>query len=196
MTAVSRSSISAWQVSWSLAKTPSNDSSSLGQRQGDQRVIRPFEIPSHSSGHSGIKDYISPECYKNFVIEDGAFNKKKMMKNLTPIRVGFKVDRVARFFVQKLPNLVTLCFKADVWSLGVILYQLVYGVVPYSSVAGGRMAKLKVSMVRFVMNNHQHKHNLSMSKRYPWSDVLWIINNLIIKSVNGPQGLNVPRLSG
>ncbi len=89
---------------------------SVELRPGQQFVRRDFL--------GGTRDYMSPESLQCYVIEDGAIDVQAMRDNkVAGIMVGY---------------------KSDVWSLGVILYQLSYGgVVPFSRVPGGRLGKLK-----------------------------------------------------
>ena len=37
---------------------------------------------------------------------------------------------------------VQLTLKADIWSIGIILYKMVYGLHPYAAVSGGRVSKI------------------------------------------------------
>ena len=71
----------------------------------------------------GTKDFLSPEVYAAYVIEDGRLNLEKMKSS------GIR------------PNLTT---KVDVWALGIILYQWVYKENhPYSSLPGGKLTRIK-----------------------------------------------------
>ena len=72
---------------------------------------------------AGTKDYLSPETLSCYVIEEGVINTEETKK------------RNIRVYLQ-----------SDIWALGVILYQLVYGCAPYSSLPGGRIAKIQATI--------------------------------------------------
>lgn len=69
----------------------------------------------------GTKEYMSPETLAGYIIEHGEINRDAMSKS----------------------NGVKVSFKSDIWALGIILYHTVYGDLPFSSVPGGRTAKIQ-----------------------------------------------------
>lgn len=69
----------------------------------------------------GTKAFMSPEIWASYVIEDGEIDREAMGSS-----EGVKFST-----------------KCDIWALGIILYQIVYGCVPFASVPGGRLAKIK-----------------------------------------------------
>ena len=68
----------------------------------------------------GTREYMSPEVYAGYIIEDGAVNKEAMSESK-----GVKMS-----------------IKSDIWALGIILYQTVYGHLPFSSIPGGKLSKI------------------------------------------------------
>ena len=73
----------------------------------------------------GTKDYMSPESMAYYVITEGSLDFEEIKANRT-VKIGY---------------------KADVWALGVILYQLTYGgQSPFANVPGGKLAKRKALM--------------------------------------------------
>ena len=69
----------------------------------------------------GTKEYMSPETMAGYVFEDGVINKEESLKS----------------------GNVRVSTKSDVWALGIILYQAVYCELPFASVPGGKIAKMK-----------------------------------------------------
>lgn len=98
--------------------------------QGNLKVIDFGLATEITPGHDyilrrfigGTKEYMSPETMAGYIIEEGVINHEAMRE-----REGVKVSP-----------------KSDVWALGIILYQTVYGTLPFSSVPGGKLAKIKV----------------------------------------------------
>ena len=76
---------------------------------------------------AGTKDYLSPEVYDAYVIEDGVVNIAAMKDNSN--KDGLEVS---------------ISPKIDIWALGIILYQLVYDQPhPYSTIPGGKYSRIK-----------------------------------------------------
>ena len=72
---------------------------------------------------AGTKDYLSPETLASYIIVDGAIDIEASKKR--PVR---------------------LYLQSDIWALGIILHQWVYGVLPYATLPGGRVAKVQATI--------------------------------------------------
>ena len=82
---------------------------------GKDHVVRNFI--------SGTKDYMSPEAYAGMLIDEDDRDKEAEKE---PETKSFKITK-----------------KADVWALGIILFQIVYGFLPFHQVPGGKMSKIR-----------------------------------------------------
>ena len=80
---------------------------------GQDYVLRKFM--------GGTKDYMSPEIWAGYIFKDG------------------EIDREAMASLEG----VRYTSKCDIWALGIILYQIVYRCIPFSSIPGGKLAKIK-----------------------------------------------------
>jgi serine/threonine-protein kinase TTK/MPS1 len=69
----------------------------------------------------GTREFMSPEVYAGLLTEDKYGGTELMEIETRSIKVTNKID---------------------VWALGIILYQTVYGVLPFSQVPGGRISKI------------------------------------------------------
>ena len=71
---------------------------------------------------SGTKEYMSPEAFAAMLRdENGSENEIEKEQE-----ISFKLTK-----------------KVDVWALGIILYQTIYGFQPFHQVPGGRMSKIR-----------------------------------------------------
>ena len=85
------------------------------------------ETSAKRSFVAGTKDFLSPEVYETYVIEDGVVNKEAMKDAST--KSGLEV---------------CVTTKADIWALGIILYQWIYeNSHPYSALPGGKYSRIK-----------------------------------------------------
>ena len=69
----------------------------------------------------GTRDFMCPEIWASYVIEDGEIDREA-----TGSGEGTKFST-----------------KCDIWALGIILYQIIYHCIPFASVPGGKLAKIK-----------------------------------------------------
>ena len=83
----------------------------------------------------GTKQYMSPESAAGCIITEGALDIDAMKNhgesNLEPTILEATISGAMK-----------VSTKSDIWSLGIILYQIVFDNFPFSTVAGGRMAKI------------------------------------------------------
>ena len=68
---------------------------------------------------SGTKEYMSPEVYAGMLKDEDS---------------DVEVEKEMSIKITK---------KVDVWALGIILYQTIYGFQPFHQVPGGRMSKIR-----------------------------------------------------
>ena len=92
---------------------------------GFARKLAPEEKYANRNYIAGTKDYLSPETLSCYVIEEGVINVEETKR------------RNVRVYLQ-----------SDIWSLGVILYQWIYGESLYATVPGGRIAKIQAIINR------------------------------------------------
>ena len=92
---------------------------------GFARKLEPDEKYANRNYIAGTKDYLSPETLSCYVIEEGVINVEETKR------------RNVRVYLQ-----------SDIWSLGVILYQWIYGESLYACVPGGRVAKIQATISR------------------------------------------------
>ena len=71
---------------------------------------------------SGTKEYMSPEAYAG-MLRDEDDSEEEVEKEQ---EISIKITK-----------------KVDVWALGIILYQIIYGFQPFHQVPGGRMSKIR-----------------------------------------------------
>ena len=71
---------------------------------------------------SGTREYMSPEVYSGMVKDEEDGDEEKETEEEKTIRITQKVD---------------------VWALGIILYQTIYGHSPFHQVPGGKMSKIR-----------------------------------------------------
>ena len=71
---------------------------------------------------SGTREYMSPEVYSGMVKDEEDGDDEKENEEEKTIRITQKVD---------------------VWALGIILYQTIYGHSPFHQVPGGKMSKIR-----------------------------------------------------
>ena len=71
---------------------------------------------------SGTREYMSPEVYSGIVKDEEDGDEEKENEEEKTIRITQKVD---------------------VWALGIILYQTIYGHSPFHQVPGGKMSKIR-----------------------------------------------------
>ena len=71
---------------------------------------------------SGTREYMSPEVYSGMVKDEEDGDEEKENEEEKTIRITQKVD---------------------VWALGIILYQTIYGHSPFHQVPGGKMSKIR-----------------------------------------------------
>lgn len=88
------------------------------------------ETSAKRSFVAGTKDFLSPEVYETYVIDDGVLNVAAMKEQKdASTKSGFEVS---------------VSTKADIWALGIILYQWVYNNShPYSAIPGGKYSRIK-----------------------------------------------------
>ena len=85
--------------------------------------IRPGQTSSRRSMLLGTKDFLSPETFSCYIIEDGVINIEAMNNSKTE---------------------VDLTIKVDIWALGIILFQWVYDDKhPYAALPGGKLTRIK-----------------------------------------------------
>ena len=80
---------------------------------GQDYVVRKFI--------SGTKEYMSPEVYAGMLKDEDS---------------DIQVDKEKEMSIK-------ITKKVDVWALGIILYQTIYGFQPFHQVPGGRMSKIR-----------------------------------------------------
>ena len=90
---------------------------------GFAEKLPPNETYTKRSYIAGTKDYLSPETLSCYVIEEGVVNIEEAK------------TRKVKVYLQ-----------SDIWGLGVILHQWVYGVTPYATIPGGRVAKVQATI--------------------------------------------------
>lgn len=88
------------------------------------------ETSAKRSFVAGTKDFLSPEVYETYVIDDGVLNVAAMKE---------QKDASTKSGLE-----VSVTTKADIWALGIILYQWVYNNShPYAAIPGGKYSRIK-----------------------------------------------------